>query len=104
MALPETAAASGTVASISSWPGGQRLLQVRQRLGLVAERHAQDHAVARAGRGDGAGVVVSGEAPTGDERPRALRGFLGASRVARADRDRHAGAREAQREAEPEGA
>ena len=43
VALPLTAAASGTVASISSWPGRERVSQVRERLGLVAEGHAQDH-------------------------------------------------------------
>ena len=48
VALPPTAAASGTVASISSWPGRERVAEVGERLGLVAERHAQDHRVAAA--------------------------------------------------------
>ena len=41
VARPPTAAASGTVASTRSWPLAQRALEVGQRLGLVAEGHAE---------------------------------------------------------------
>ena len=43
VALPETAAASGTVASTRIWPGAQRLLEVGQVLRLGAEGHGQEH-------------------------------------------------------------
>ena len=43
VALPDTAAASGTVASTRIWPAAERLLEVGQVLRLGAERHGQEH-------------------------------------------------------------
>ena len=91
VALPLTAAASGTVASISSLPGAERLFEVGQRLGVVAKGHAEDH---RVGAACGLGVVMAAERAVGDHRLRAFGSFLRARGVARADRDRHTGARE----------
>ena len=81
--------------------GLQGLLEVGERLGLVAERHGQDHGVRGA---HGAGVVVAGERAVRHDRPRALGGLHGAGGIARTDRDRHAGAGEAHGQAEPQGA
>ena len=80
VALPPTAAASGTVASISSWPGAQRLLEVGQRLGLAAEGHAEDTI--------GAAAAASAfsrplNAPSGTARARARGRLLGARSASR---------------------
>ena len=92
VALPLTAAASGTVASISSWPGAQRVLEVGERLGLVAEGHAQDHDV-RPPRTASALSWPENE-PAGRRCTRARSAASPrAAGVARADRDRHARAR-----------
>ena len=80
-------------------PGPQARGDVRERLGLVAERNAEDHG--RRPRG-GARVVVGGELALGHELGGPRGGFAGALRVARADRDRDPGAREPQRQAEAE--
>ncbi len=83
-------------------PGRERVLEVGERLGLVAKGHAQDHDAGGARGGRRAGVVVPRERAVGHDRAGALGGVGGAGGVARADRDRHARAREPQREAEAE--
>ena len=73
MALPPTAAASGTVASISSWPGRERVLEVVERLGLAAERARSGSRSSR--RRDGVGVLGAGERAVGHRRAAALGGL-----------------------------
>ena len=80
-------------------PVAQVVLQVGQRLGLAAERDAQDHDLRPRG---GRAVGLAGEAALGDALAEALDRLLGPRRVARADDDRHAGRSEPQREPEAE--
>ena len=97
VALPDTAAASGTVASTSTWPARERLLEVGEVLRLGAERHGQEHD--RPARG-GLRVLQALDLGVGHLLAHAPRGLLGAAGVARADGHRAAGGREAQRQAE----
>ena len=102
MALPLTAAASGTVASISSCPGIERFLRLVSVSDWLRNGHAQDDdALVAAARTASAFSCAENE-PSGTMLAGALGGFRRAVRVARADRDRYAGAGEPQREAEAE--
>ncbi len=80
-------------------PLAQGAPEVRQRLGLVAEGHAQDHGLGAAG-----GLVVREplEAALGDRRAGALRRLRRPARVARAHDDGHPGAAPSHRQAEAE--
>ena len=99
VALPATAAASGTVASISSCPA----LSASWMLASVSDwlRKGTLRITISAARA-ASRVVEPAESAVGHE-PRA-RSAVSAARagVARADRDRHAGARQAHREPEAE--
>ena len=99
MALPATAAARGTVASINSCPARRP----SARLASVSDwlRNGTLRITVSAARG-GAGVVVGGELAVGQRLLGAGGGFAGPARVAGADRDRDPGAGEAQRQTEAE--
>ena len=70
----------------------QVALEVRERLGLAAERDAQEHDLARLG---GGAVGEPAHVAVRDLLAHAGGGLVGAVRVARADHDRHAGRRPA---------
>ncbi len=80
--------------------GRERVLEVGERLGLVAERHA-DRITVSAARTAPA-LSWPREGAVRHDRSRALGGFRGAGGIARADRDRHPGAGEAHGQAEPQ--
>ena len=65
VALPPTAAASGTVASISSLPGASASFDDVDRLGLAAQRDAQHD---RRRRRDRLGVLAPAELAVGHQR------------------------------------
>ena len=99
VALPLTAAASGTVASISSLPGASASL----RLVSVSEwlRNGTLRTTVSALRAASAFSRPVNE-PSGTTASARSDGFGGAVCVARADRHRHAGACEAHRQPEAE--
>ena len=101
VALPLTAAASGTVQSTRIWPGAQRLAQVVEVLRLGAEGDGQEDDLA-ALRGVAVGEPLDRGA--GDGLAQLRRRLLGALGRARADHDRPPGLRPAQRQPGAEGA
>ena len=95
------AAASGTVASTTSCPVRERVLEVGQGLRLVAEWHAEDHHISFPHR---LRVLEPVERAARELRRRPRRGLLGAPGIAGADHDRDAGLPEPQGEPESQGA
>ena len=99
--MPETAAASGTVASTTTWPSRSvslRFVSVSDWLRNGTQSTTTSAAAAASALAAGVNVAA------GHELARPGGGLLGAAGVARAEDDGHAGAAPADREAESEGA
>ena len=99
MARPDTAAASGTVASSRICPGGQRVPKIGQVLGLCAEGHAQGHHRVSA---RGLGVLGALHVRVRNALAQAVGGLGRGLRAPRPDHHRRPGRREPERQPEPE--